>query len=34
MSKSLNDEAWEQLFEKHDILKHIERTGQFQLPSN
>ena len=31
MSKSLNDEAWEQLFEKHDILKHIERTGQFQI---
>lgn len=31
MSKSLNDEAWEQLFEKHDILKNIERTGQFQI---
>lgn len=31
MNKSLNDEAWEQLFEKHDILKHIERTGQFQI---
>lgn len=31
MSKSLNDEAWEQLFEKHDILRHIERTGQFKI---
>lgn len=31
MSKTLNDQAWEQLFERHDILKHIERTGQFQI---
>ena len=29
--KSLNDTAWEELFEKHDILAHIERTGQFQI---
>jgi len=31
MNKSLNDKAWDQLFEKYDILKHIERTGQFQI---
>ncbi len=30
-SKSLNDIAWEKLFEKHDILEHIERKGQFQI---
>lgn len=29
--KSLNDIAWEELFEKHDILRHIEKTGQFQI---
>lgn len=29
--KSLNDVAWEELFEKHDILGCIERTGQFQI---
>lgn len=29
--KSLNDTAWEELFEKHDILEHIERTGQFRI---
>lgn len=29
--KSLNDIAWEKLFEKYDILGHIERTGQFQI---
>lgn len=29
--KSLNDTAWEKLFEKYDILGHIERTGQFQI---
>lgn len=29
--KSLNDIAWEKLFEKYDILKHIEITGQFQI---
>ena len=29
--KSLNDTAWELLFEKHDILKHIEENGQFQI---
>ena len=29
--KSLNDIAWEKLFEKYDILKHIEKTGQFQI---
>lgn len=29
--KGLNDIAWEQLFEKYDILKNIERTGQFQI---
>lgn len=32
--KSLNDIAWEKLFEKHDILEHIERTGQFQISAN
>ena len=31
--KGLNDIAWEQLFKKYDILKHIERTGQFQISS-
>lgn len=31
MSKGLNDKAWEQLFEKYDILEHIERAGQFQI---
>lgn len=29
--KSLNDIAWEKLFEKHDILRHIEQAGQFQI---
>lgn len=29
--KSLNDVAWEKLFDKHNILEHIERTGQFQI---
>ena len=29
--KTLNDVAWEDLFEKYDILGHIERTGQFQI---
>lgn len=29
--KSLNDIAWEKLFEKYDILENIERTGQFQI---
>ena len=29
--KSLNDIAWELLFDKHDILKHIDETGQFQI---
>ncbi len=31
MSKSLNDKAWVQLFEKYDILRRIERTGRFQI---
>lgn len=29
--KSLNDIAWEELFEKHDILNQIERSGRFQI---
>lgn len=29
--KGLNDIAWEQLFEKYDILENIEKTGQFQI---
>ena len=29
--KGLNDIAWEALFEKYDILRHIERTGWFQI---
>lgn len=29
--KGLNDIAWEALFEKYDILRHIERTGRFQI---
>lgn len=29
--KSLNDKAWEELFEKYDILGNIERIGQFQI---
>lgn len=29
--KSLNDIAWEKLFDKYDILKHIEETGAFQI---
>lgn len=29
--KSLNDIAWEKLFENHDILGHIERNGQYQI---
>lgn len=29
--KSLNDKAWEELFEKYDILESIGRTGQFQI---
>lgn len=29
--KSLNDKAWEELFEKYDILGSIGRTGQFQI---
>lgn len=29
--KSLNDKAWEELFEKYDILGNIERTGRFQI---
>lgn len=28
---SLNDVAWENLFEKYDILENIEKTGQFQI---
>lgn len=30
-TKSLNDVAWEDLFEKYEILQHIENTGQFQI---
>lgn len=29
--KSLNDKAWEELFEKYDIFGSIGRTGQFQI---
>jgi hypothetical protein len=29
--KSLNDAAWEQLFEKYDILNRIDANGQFQI---
>lgn len=29
--KSLNDTAWEELFDKYDILKQIEETGSFQI---
>lgn len=29
--KSLNDKAWEKLFDKYDILGHIEKTGRFQI---
>lgn len=29
--KTLNDKAWENLFDKYDIAKHIEETGAFQI---
>lgn len=29
--KSLNDTAWEELFDKYDILKRIDETGSFQI---
>lgn len=29
--KSLNDEAWEKLFSKYDILKQIDMVGQFVI---
>ena len=29
--KSQNDKSWEMLFDKFDILKHIEEGGQFQI---
>ena len=28
-TKSQNDKAWEALFEKYDILSHIESDGKF-----
>lgn len=28
-----NDKAWERLFDKHNILEHIERNGQFIISS-
>lgn len=30
-SKGLNDIAWEQLFEKYDILNRIDMSGSFQI---
>ncbi|MCD8353126.1 MAG: transcriptional regulator [Clostridiales bacterium] len=30
-NKSLNDEAWEKLFEKYDILHHVETDGFFNI---
>lgn len=32
--KTLNDEAWEQLFEKYDILNQIDMKGCFQISSS
>ncbi len=29
--KSLNDKAWEQLFDKYDVLNQIEKDGDFQI---
>ena len=33
-NKSLNDVAWEQLFNKYDILNHIENDGFFIISAN
>lgn len=34
MSKKKIDEAWEKLFQKHDILKHIQDSGQFRISAD
>lgn len=31
MNKSLNDDAWEKIFEKYDIIKNINSEGQFRI---
>jgi len=33
-AKSQNDEAWEALFEKYDILPHIESDGKFTISAS
>ena len=30
----LNDKAWEKLFDKYEILKHIETNGEFYISAN
>lgn len=32
--KTLNDKAWEKIFEKYDILRHLNRIGHFKISSN
>lgn len=32
--KSLNDKAWEELFEKYDILNQIDMSGSFQISAD
>lgn len=32
--KSRNDEAWEELFNKYDILNQIDMRGSFQISAN
>src|SRR5690554_4330916 len=34
MRKSKNNEAWEQLFERYDILQRIETDGHFKISSS
>lgn len=33
-TKSQNDKAWEALFEKYDILSHIESDGKFIISAS
>lgn len=34
MSETKNDSAWKKIFEKHDVLKKIERNGIFKISEN
>ncbi len=34
MSKSKNDKAWEQIFDKHNILEKISREGHLEISAN